>query len=247
MGGVHLHVAAAFCHPITGADAELDLLRFAGKLVVAGNAWQKTSGSEGDGSGREPDHFCPSFGPFLRKDSLRHDPRDWFSNGGLHGKKAGVARYPGGLSGAAAALIFSRRRAETRAQVFCSKCGARLTEGTAFCSVCGEPVGGPPIASGVPAAYAPPAIAPAGAVPAYPVAPMAVALPSPYAGFWLRVVAYLIDGIILGVIYGVLFLIGIAFVGDWVDGNHGARNAQRRCGTACGVFLDAYIYLVPLD
>ena len=48
---------------------------------------------------------------------------------------------------------------------------------------------------------------------AYPVAPMAVLLPSPYAGFWLRVVAYLIDGIILGVIYGVLFLIGIAFVG----------------------------------
>jgi uncharacterized RDD family membrane protein YckC len=97
--------------------------------------------------------------------------------------------------------------------VFCSKCGARLTEGTAFCSVCGEPVGGAPIAPGVPAAYAPPAIAPAGGAPAYPVAPMAVALPSPYAGFWLRVVAYLIDGIILGVIFGVLFLIGIAFVG----------------------------------
>ena len=97
--------------------------------------------------------------------------------------------------------------------MFCSKCGARLTEGTAFCSVCGEPVGGPPIASGAPAAYAPPAIAPVGAVPAYPVAPMAIALPSPYAGFWLRAVAYIIDGIILGVIFGVLFLIGIAFVG----------------------------------
>ena len=97
--------------------------------------------------------------------------------------------------------------------MFCSKCGARLTEGTTFCSVCGEPVGGPPIASGVPTSYAPPAIAPAGAVQAYPAAPMAVALPSPYAGFWLRVVAYIIDGIILGVIFGVLFLIGIAFVG----------------------------------
>jgi len=97
--------------------------------------------------------------------------------------------------------------------VFCSKCGARLTEGTTFCSVCGEPVGGPPIAAGVPAAYTPPAIAPAGAVQAYPVAPMAVTLPSPYAGFWLRVVAYIIDGLIIGVIFGVLFLIGIAFVG----------------------------------
>ena len=50
-------------------------------------------------------------------------------------------------------------------------------------------------------------------VPAYPVAPIAVALPSPYAGFWLRVVAYIIDSIVLGVIFGVLFLIGIAIVG----------------------------------
>jgi uncharacterized RDD family membrane protein YckC len=102
------------------------------------------------------------------------------------------------------------------AQVFCSKCGARLTEGTTFCSVCGAPVGGPPIVSSVPAvpaAYAPPAIAPAGAVPANPVAPAAAVLPSPYAGFWLRVVAYIIDSIVLGVIFGVLFLIGIAFVG----------------------------------
>jgi uncharacterized RDD family membrane protein YckC len=74
-------------------------------------------------------------------------------------------------------------------------------------------MGGPPIASGAPAAYAPPAIAPVGAVPAYPVAPTAIALPSPYAGFWLRAVAYIIDGIILGFIFGVLFLIGIAFVG----------------------------------
>ena len=97
--------------------------------------------------------------------------------------------------------------------MFCSKCGARLTEGTTFCSVCGEPVGGPPSASGVPTAYAPPAIAPTGAVQAYPAAPMAVTLPSPYAGFWLRVVAYIIDGLIIGVIFGVLFLIGIAFVG----------------------------------
>jgi uncharacterized RDD family membrane protein YckC len=56
-------------------------------------------------------------------------------------------------------------------------------------------------------------MAPAGAVPAYPIAPIAVALPSPYAGFWLRVVAYIIDSIVLGVIFGVLFLIGIAIVG----------------------------------
>jgi uncharacterized RDD family membrane protein YckC len=97
--------------------------------------------------------------------------------------------------------------------VFCSKCGARLTEGTAFCSVCGTPVNGPLPAAGLPPTYAPPAIAPAGAVPAHPIAPIAVALPSPYAGFWLRAVAYIIDSIVLGVIFGVLFLIGIAIVG----------------------------------
>jgi uncharacterized RDD family membrane protein YckC len=97
--------------------------------------------------------------------------------------------------------------------VFCSKCGARLTEGTAFCSVCGTPVIGPLPAAGLPPTYAPPAIASASAVPAYPVAPIAVALPSPYSGFWLRVVAYIIDSIVLGVIFGVLFLIGIAIVG----------------------------------
>jgi uncharacterized RDD family membrane protein YckC len=97
--------------------------------------------------------------------------------------------------------------------VFCSKCGARLTEGTAFCSVCGTPVSGPPLAASAPPTYASPAIVPAGVAPAYPIAAMAVALPSPYAGFWLRVVAHIIDGIVLGVIFLVLFLIGLAFVG----------------------------------
>ena len=97
--------------------------------------------------------------------------------------------------------------------MFCSKCGARLTEGTAFCSVCGTPVSGPPVAASAPPTYASPAIVPAGVAPTYPVAPAAVALPSPYAGFWLRVVAHLIDGIVLGVIFLVLFFIGLAFVG----------------------------------
>lgn len=97
--------------------------------------------------------------------------------------------------------------------MFCSKCGARLTEGTAFCSVCGTPVSGPPLAASAPPTYASPAIVPAGVAPAYPIAAMAVALPSPYAGFWLRVVAHIIDGIVLGVIFLVLFLIGLAFVG----------------------------------
>jgi len=115
--------------------------------------------------------------------------------------------------------------------VFCSKCGARLTEGTSFCSVCGTPVSGPPLAPAVPPTYSTPAIAPAGAVPTYSVAPGAIELPSPYAGFWLRVVAYLIDGIVLGVIFGVLFLMGIAVVGvgsieTMVRGMHNGGDAE---------------------
>ena len=114
--------------------------------------------------------------------------------------------------------------------MFCSKCGARLTEGTSFCSVCGTPVSGPPIAA-APPAYSTSEIAPAGTAPIYPTSPAAIALPSPYAGFWLRVVAYLIDGIVLGVIFGILFLIGIAIVGagsveTMVRGMHNGGDAE---------------------
>jgi uncharacterized RDD family membrane protein YckC len=92
-------------------------------------------------------------------------------------------------------------------------------------------VSGLPLASAAPPTYASPAIAPADAVPAYPVSPAAIALPSPYAGFWLRVVAYIIDGIVLGVIFGVLFLLGLAVVGvgsieTMVRGMHNGGDAE---------------------
>ena len=97
--------------------------------------------------------------------------------------------------------------------MFCSKCGTHLAEGTAFCTACGAPVSGPIPAVPMPGTSLSPAMAPAGAVPAYPNYPMAAALPSPYAGFWLRVVAYIIDSLVLGVVLMILFLIGIAMVG----------------------------------
>ena len=101
--------------------------------------------------------------------------------------------------------------------MYCSKCGANVTDGAAFCSACGQPtspvtpvgsapahpaaispaIGLPP--AGLPAPYAPPLIAP---LP-----------PSPYAGFWLRVVAHLIDDVILGIGIGILVLIGVAIIG----------------------------------
>ena len=91
--------------------------------------------------------------------------------------------------------------------MFCSKCGANVTDGAAFCSACGQPTGGvipagaAPVlpAAGLPAPYAPPALAPV--------------LPSPYAGFWLRVVAHLIDDLLLGIGFGILVLIAVAIIG----------------------------------
>ena len=101
--------------------------------------------------------------------------------------------------------------------MFCSKCGARLEPGAGFCTACGIPVTGPlPPATispaAIPSANWSPAVA-AGEPPVYAGYPAAIALPSPYAGFWLRLVAYLIDSILLGVVYGVLFLIGVAMIG----------------------------------
>jgi uncharacterized RDD family membrane protein YckC len=91
--------------------------------------------------------------------------------------------------------------------MFCSKCGTNVAAGAAFCSACGQltstvtPMGTAPVppAPGLPAPYAPPALAPV--------------LPSPYAGFWLRVVAHLIDDLLLGVGFGILVLIAVAMIG----------------------------------
>jgi uncharacterized RDD family membrane protein YckC len=89
--------------------------------------------------------------------------------------------------------------------MFCSKCGTNVTDGAAFCSACGQPTAGATTitparpAPGLPPTYAPP-------VPT-------LILPSPYAGFWLRVVAHLIDDLLLGIGIGILVLIGVAMVG----------------------------------
>jgi uncharacterized RDD family membrane protein YckC len=106
--------------------------------------------------------------------------------------------------------------------MFCSKCGAKLGEGAVFCMSCGQPV---PAVSNipVPAAIAPSApVPPAGAVvynppPATPgvyAPPIDAGLiiaPRPYAGFWLRFVAYLIDSVVLLVVAGVV--VGICVLG----------------------------------
>ncbi len=91
--------------------------------------------------------------------------------------------------------------------MFCSKCGTNVTDGAAFCSACGQP-----LSVVTPAGIAPTSPAP-GLPTRYAAAPLAPILPSPYAGFWLRVVAHLIDDLLLGIGIGILVLIGVAIVG----------------------------------
>jgi len=75
--------------------------------------------------------------------------------------------------------------------VFCSKCGGALASGAGFCSVCGQQT------------FA--AVAPAGG--AVAMNPAAMAQPAygyvqvDYAGFWLRFVAYLIDALVVGLVF----------------------------------------------
>jgi len=109
---------------------------------------------------------------------------------------------------------------------FCSACGSQLEDGAHFCTKCGRPVAAE--------------VAPESAVQAPPVFPAgAVAVPlaggQQYAGFWLRVVARLIDTAILGIpvafIFGACFLAfgGLALLrnlqinqGDLQNGNPAA-------------------------
>jgi uncharacterized RDD family membrane protein YckC len=115
--------------------------------------------------------------------------------------------------------------------MFCTKCGNMTPGGARFCRTCGQPLesavasaadippltpaletaAGPQIAAPIPVSA--PATAPPMGSYAPPMAPAAIILPAPYAGFWLRVVAYLIDGAIMGVVFGVIIAIAFATVG----------------------------------
>jgi|ERR1700728_2340891 len=95
--------------------------------------------------------------------------------------------------------------------MYCSKCGTAIPQNATFCTACGQPVSQPPTLEANAPAYAtsatPPLARPYGYVPPAAVPPVA------YAGFWLRVVAYLIDGILAGIAFAILLLIAFAMVG----------------------------------
>jgi uncharacterized RDD family membrane protein YckC len=89
--------------------------------------------------------------------------------------------------------------------VYCSKCGVNLTAGVAFCGSCGTPTGTPAAAIASPATL-PAYVGGSSRAPYADPAGLAVSRGFSYAGFWLRVVAALIDGVIMGIAGGVLFV-----------------------------------------
>ena len=89
--------------------------------------------------------------------------------------------------------------------MYCSKCGGNLAAGTAFCGSCGTPTGtsAPAVAQpAAPSTYVGGSTHAAYADPAGLVASRGFT----YAGFWLRVVAALIDSVIVSIALCVLFV-----------------------------------------
>jgi len=107
--------------------------------------------------------------------------------------------------------------------MYCKHCGTFLAENAAFCTACGKAMNlttenpqAPAYWEGAvsprPTATEAPVVSPPVFAPTPPVQ-ASIALPGPYAGFWLRLVAYLIDTAILTIVFGAVVAILIATVG----------------------------------
>jgi uncharacterized RDD family membrane protein YckC len=153
-------------------------------------------------------------------------------------------------------------------KVYCSKCGSLVEDGAAFCPACGQPARLSASGSAVLPAAASSTTLPVGYDPnVYPTAsqtapPVVYARPSvQYAGFWLRVVAYLIDSIILGLGFMALFIPFAIMTGlTAVLGNIHPGDYPRDVGAvlggafflglftiACLGFLGAWLYHAKME
>jgi uncharacterized RDD family membrane protein YckC len=98
--------------------------------------------------------------------------------------------------------------------MFCSKCGANVADGAAFCAACGQSVPG------------------VGVVPAATyVNTGVVARPQVvYAGFWLRFVAVIIDGIVTGAVGAIVWipLMGAMGLSGLLRGGYGPDGGAMR-------------------
>jgi uncharacterized RDD family membrane protein YckC len=138
--------------------------------------------------------------------------------------------------------------------VFCSKCGAALTADTAFCQSCGNPVSRTAVAA-VGAVGAPPlAVSPHAGVGA-----IVYATNVSYAGFWLRVVAHLVDSFIIGfamlcVMVPLFFLMGgvglfatLSHQGDHPDPGEAVAFATLICALVAVAILGQWLYFAYLE
>lgn len=90
--------------------------------------------------------------------------------------------------------------------MYCSKCGANVPENATFCSACGQPTGAAAGATGA-------GVSRGGYASTVTMAPAAAAAPVAvvrYAGFWLRVVAAIIDYVLLAIPLGAVFFLILA-------------------------------------
>jgi uncharacterized RDD family membrane protein YckC len=122
--------------------------------------------------------------------------------------------------------------------MFCARCGNQIEEGVRFCQVCGQEAGAT-VSTATEAAFRSPMAL--GATSSAPIL---------YAGFWVRLVANLVDGLILGIPFGfvVLFVImsgvlGITLHRAPVD----PREAAVLLGPVFGIFFLAFLALMILQ
>ena len=89
--------------------------------------------------------------------------------------------------------------------MFCSSCGATVKEGSTFCGTCGKPLSD--TAAQAPATPTAGAVVATGGQPIVPGGMAAARDTGLYAGFWLRVVAALIDGLLIGIPFVVIAVV----------------------------------------
>lgn len=113
--------------------------------------------------------------------------------------------------------------------MFCTKCGSLVSEGASFCRNCGQALGSPEARAAEPphpaltletapaiqgsAAVSTLTAPPGSSYGSLPTPPAAVSLPAPYAGFWLRLVAYLIDSAIVAVAFAAIVALAVGSFG----------------------------------
>lgn len=114
--------------------------------------------------------------------------------------------------------------------MYCSKCGSEMSSAASFCATCGQPISavtGPKLSPVMPEVQQP-------VVPAPPYGGVAYSGVA-YAGFWLRFVAYLIDGLISGVAF-VILLVPLVILS-------GAGGVLSRIGSGEDISDDAATFL----